>query len=124
MERDDNSIKNHRAPVQGEFRMSRLPLIAEDKMTDAQRAALKIVTGWGRYEKTESAHETTPTGKPRRVWKRNAKGGQVKLGLVEGSVRETPDPSQNEVRLEGRIRKSSRGWVVTLFLRMSSSSRT
>ena len=82
----------------------------------ADASALKIVTSWGRYEKTESAHETTPTGKPRRVWKRQAKGGKVKLALAEAPVGETPDPSQVEVRLEGRIRKSSRGWVVTLFL--------
>jgi len=79
-------------------------------------SALLITASWGKYEQTESAHETTATGKLRRVWKRQPKGGHLVLRLADGPIAETPDASQHEIKIEGRIRRSSRGWVVTIFL--------
>ena len=77
---------------------------------------LVVECSWGRYEKGPSASQETKTGKPRQVWKRTPRAGRKTLVLQDGLVSHEPDERQPEVKLEGRIRKSSRGWVVTLFL--------
>ncbi len=79
-------------------------------------ATLAVECSWGRYEKAASATETTKTGKARQVWKRHPQGGRVVLPLVDGPVNSEPDEHHPEVKLEGRIRVGTRGWVVTLFL--------
>lgn len=86
---------------------------------DASCEALEIEVTWGHYRKTESEVHVTEAGSPKRVWKRRAAGGTVKLGLQRGEVgRLVPDAEQPEVFVRGVVRPptSAGEKIVTLFL--------
>ncbi len=86
---------------------------------DASCEALEVEVTWGHYRKTESEVHVTEAGNPKRVWKRRAAGGTVKLGLVSGEVgRLVPDAEQPEVFVRGVVRPptSAGEKIVTLFL--------
>lgn len=86
---------------------------------DASCESLEVEVTWGHYRKTESEVHLTEAGNPKRVWKRRAAGGTVKLGLVSGELgRLVPDPEQPEVFVRGVVRPptSAGEKIVTLFL--------
>jgi hypothetical protein len=87
---------------------------------DGAVTEIELEARWGRYERQDSATETSEkTGKPVKVWKRVPSGGKQTLALSEGAI--TPfaiDPACPEVLLKGIVRpvlpKGDR--LVTLFL--------
>ena len=86
---------------------------------DASCEALEVEVTWGHYRKTESEVHVTEAGNPKRVWKRRAAGGTVKLGLQSGEVGHlVPDAEQPEVFVRGVVRPptSAGEKIVTLFL--------
>jgi hypothetical protein len=86
---------------------------------DASCESLEVEVTWGHYRKTESEVHVTEAGNPKRVWKRRAAGGTVKLGLVSGEVgRLVPDAEQPEVFVRGVVRPTTAAGekIVTLFL--------
>ncbi len=86
---------------------------------DASCESLEVEVTWGHYRKTESDVHVTEAGNPKRVWKRRAAGGTVRLDLVSGEVgRLVPDAEQPEVFVRGVVRPSTSAGekIVTLFL--------
>jgi len=86
---------------------------------DASCESLEIEATWGHYRKTESEVHVTEAGSPKRVWKRRAAGGTVRLELVTGEVgRLVPDAEQLEVFVRGVVRPptSAGEKIVTLFV--------
>jgi hypothetical protein len=86
---------------------------------DASCEALEMEVTWGHYRKTESEVHVTEAGNPKRVWKRRAAGGAVKLGLEPGEVgRLVPDAEQPDVFVRGVVRPPTAAGekIVTLFL--------
>lgn len=78
---------------------------------------LVVKARWGHYQRGPSANATTPTGQPKRVWRRRAGGGEVRVKLLEGPVEaQKPDPVQPQVVIQGLARRRAEGFVVSLFL--------
>jgi hypothetical protein len=91
--------------------------------------ALDVTAQWGSYARVpKEEHEYT---KPRknhdtagveetkvRVWRRIPRGGRVRLGLKDGTIKPlAPDTHQQEVRIQGAVRTNAKGErLVTLFL--------
>jgi hypothetical protein len=73
---------------------------------------------WGRYLRIKSQTQVNKTGNPASVWKREpVKPASIPLPLVEGSIGTiVPDKAHAQVVLQGRMRRTSHGWVVTIFL--------
>jgi hypothetical protein len=83
---------------------------------DASCASLDVTGSWGRYEKIDNP-DPAATGAHEKLWQRHPCGGTVPLPLVEGDVGPLiPDPTQLEVVIRGRCRKTPSCWLVTLFL--------
>jgi hypothetical protein len=86
---------------------------------DASCESLEVEVTWGHYRKAESEVHVTETGNPKRVWKRRAAGGAVRLSLEPGEVgRLVPDAEQPEVFVRGVVRPPTAAGekIVTLFL--------
>lgn len=86
---------------------------------DASCEFLEVEVMWGHYRKTESEVHVTESGNPKRVWKRRAAGGTVKLSLVSGEVGHLmPDAEQPEVFVRGVVRPTTSAGekILTLFL--------
>ncbi|MFF3855264.1 DISARM system helicase DrmA [Micromonospora sp. NPDC002575] len=82
----------------------------------APETELVVEAEWGRYVR-EHASAPLDDGSQPLVWRRQQRGGEARLTLVEGEV--TPfgiDREQPEVVVRGRIRRHDRQWVVSLFL--------
>ncbi len=78
---------------------------------------LAVEARWGHYQKAPSANAFTPTGEPKRVWKRRAAGGVVHVAIAEGPIAPgAPDPAQPQVTVQGLARRRGQSLVVTLFL--------
>jgi hypothetical protein len=86
----------------------------------ADPAAKQIVVecDWGRYLRIKSQTQVNKLGNPALVWKREpVKADPIPLTLVEGNIKPiTPHKAHPKVVLQGRMRHTSYGWVVTLFL--------
>lgn len=83
---------------------------------DPTCAELTVAASWGRYEKIENP-DPTATGSLERLWKRHPCGGSVAVPLVDGDVGPlVPDPTQPDVLIRGRCRKTPSCWLMTLFL--------
>ena len=83
---------------------------------DEECDEVELQASWGRYER---AHTETDDeeGKPRRVWRRTPAGGALALSMTEGDFGPlTPDASQPEVTVRGRVRRNGGVWIVTAFL--------
>lgn len=81
---------------------------------------IEIAAEWGKYERVASEIHFNAEEEPRRVWRREPRGGVVRLPLRQGEINPLPpDPSEPDVVITGRIR-TRRGhdgdWAVTLFL--------
>lgn len=85
-----------------------------------EATAIRVRTEWGRYRRVKSVTQTNKkTGAPVMVWKREPIQGEplvvpLKNGMI-GPLQPQPsgDPA---VVVQGKIRKTARGWVVTVFL--------
>jgi len=83
---------------------------------DGTCASLTVSATWGRYEKIRNP-DPTATGAYERLWQRHPCGGPKTVPLVEGAVGPIrPDPTQHEVMIRGRCRRTTSCWLVTLFL--------
>jgi len=78
--------------------------------------SLTVTASWGRYEKIPNP-DPTVTGASQRLWQRHPCGGSVTVALTDGDVRPVaPDPTQPDVVVRGRCRRTAQCWLVTLFL--------
>src|SRR6185437_15315139 len=80
--------------------------------------AIQIKAEWGRYKRIKSETQIDRKGNPANVWKRVPIVGEpqtidLKRGVF-GPLR--PRDDDEWVLLQGKIRQSPNGWVVTLFL--------
>lgn len=86
--------------------------------TDAK--AFLVRTHWGRYRRAKSDHQINKrTGAEALVWKRqDIKGEDLLVPLKDGFFGPLlPCPSADpSVLVQGRVRHTPRGWVVTVFL--------
>jgi hypothetical protein len=79
-------------------------------------AALKVSASWGRYEKIANP-DPNATGAHQRLWQRHPAGGSKEVALAEGDIPPfAPDPTQPDVVVKGRCRRTPQCWLVTLFL--------
>jgi hypothetical protein len=87
-------------------------------VVDADVKELVIETGWGRYLRIKSENQVKKDGNPAPVWKReHLIGNPLILQLKDGPVEPyTPRVGQPLVVLQGRMRLTKDGWVVTVFL--------
>ncbi|MCB0027125.1 MAG: DISARM system helicase DrmA, partial [Anaerolineales bacterium] len=84
---------------------------------DAQ--ALHLTVRWGRYRREPGVGEeyTTKQGTQRRIWQRVPTDVTLPpIPLQAGRFTEVPDPEQNEVTVQGLVRRREDGWHVTVFL--------
>jgi hypothetical protein len=90
---------------------------------------LDVTARWGSYARVpKEDHEFTKPRKNRetgqvedtkvRVWRRNPRGGRVRLKLADGVIAPlVPDAQEQQVRIQGAIRTNAKGErLVTLFL--------
>ena len=82
--------------------------------------AVLVKTEWGRYEKKESQTQTKADGSPARAFHRTPHVGEPwRIPLAPGPFgpfypgQKGGDPL---VAIQGRIRKTSNGWIVTVFM--------
>ena len=85
---------------------------------DLDIKTLLIDSAWGRYLRIASEQQVKRDGTPALVWKRQPMPGQpltipVQVGPF-GPL--APHPDQPEVVIEGRLRKTPHGWLLTVFL--------
>ena len=73
---------------------------------------------WGHYLRISSSTQADRNGAPARVWRRvPVIAPDLPLALAEGVIDPTPlHPEHPLVVLQGRMRKTAAGWVVTLFM--------
>ncbi|MFM8443289.1 MAG: hypothetical protein ACKN9W_08110, partial [Methylococcus sp.] len=84
----------------------------------AEAGKIIIEADWGQYLRISSATQTDKHGAPARVWKRKPVMAPVlPLSLREGVIDPLPlHPEHPLVVLQGRMRQTAEGWVVTLFM--------
>jgi hypothetical protein len=87
-------------------------------VADGDAKEIVVECKWGRYLRIKSPTQVNKTGNPASVWKREpVKPASIPLSLVEGSIGTiVPDKAHPQVVLQGRMRHTSHGWVVTIFL--------
>jgi len=87
-------------------------------VVDSHAAQIVIECKWGRYLRIKSETQVNKTGNPASVWKREpVKPEPITLPLAEGPVGTIiPHQAHPLVVLQGRIRRTNHGWVVTIFL--------
>ena len=87
-------------------------------VVESAAKAILIQTHWGRYRRIKSTTQKTKAGTEASVWKReHFIGEDLAVPLKDGPIESLkPLPSVDEhVIIQGKIRSSPRGWVVTLF---------
>ncbi len=79
---------------------------------------IQLSAAWGQYVRQMSEYLVSQkTANPRRVWKRQPRGGKHRLMLVEGPIQPiSVDHNSPDVVVQGLIRKRKDHWCVTLFL--------
>lgn len=91
-------------------------------MLDLDTLAIVIDSAWGRYLRVPSEQQVNRDETPALVWKRQPMIGQpLPITVQDGSfgpLAPCPDPDdgQLEVVIEGRLRKTPHGWLLTVFL--------
>jgi hypothetical protein len=85
---------------------------------DKSATALKVEVRWGQYKREKKEDQIDArTGRPKRVWKRHPKGGQITVKLSKEVIApQTVDPAFPNVYVRGKVRKKDFGIIVTLFL--------
>src|SRR5438445_5884555 len=77
---------------------------------------VRVTANWGTYERIVSEALLTPKGNPKRIWKRSQKTGVTTFALSEGALGPwSPAEDHPAVVVQGKVRKSDKDWVVTLF---------
>jgi hypothetical protein len=86
---------------------------------------LWIMADWGRYTRITSETQKDYKGAPARVWKRQpVMGERLTVELREGTFKRLiPHPDYPDVVVQGKVRDSSIGWVVSVFLVNKQPSR-
>jgi hypothetical protein len=88
-------------------------------VVESEVRAILIQTEWGRYQKIKSATQVNKkTGAEARAWKRTPFIGDplavpLKNGMF-GPLQPRPD-TDSSVIVQGKMRRTPRGWVVTVF---------
>lgn len=79
---------------------------------------IRVTAEWGYYRPDKSDTETTPTGRPKSVWKRRPVQANHTFALQEGELGPwLPEPDeQGGVEVRGRCRRRDGAWSITLFL--------
>ncbi len=89
-------------------------------VVDKAAQTFLVQTQWGRYRRIKSATQTLPSsGAEANVWKREPFAGTpLSVALVEGVFGPiTPRPDTDpDLIIQGKIRNTSRGWVVSVFM--------
>ena len=87
-------------------------------VADSDSKEIVVESEWGHYLRIKSETQVNKTGNPSSVWKREpVKPASITLPLAEGSIGTiVPHKSHAQVVLQGRMRRTSHGWVVTVFL--------
>ena len=88
-------------------------------VVDRDEKAILVHAQWGRYRRVKSETQgKRATGQPAPVWKREPHAPKpLPLELKDGLIGPlSPDESDAAVVLQGKMRRTSRGWLVTLFL--------
>jgi hypothetical protein len=95
-------------------------------VVDGDIKEIKIETEWGRYLRIKSEGQVKKDGNPAPVWKREQIVGQpLILEMKDGPVEPiAPRFSQPLVSLQGRMRRTKDGWVVTVFIINNQLERT
>lgn len=92
-------------------------------VVESAAKAVRVETEWGRYRRVKSTTQINKkTGAEANVWKRqHVVGEPLELPLNEGAISPPDKPLQPRpdtdpaVVLQGKMRKTARGWVVTIF---------
>ncbi len=92
----------------------------------AEVTAIMIEAEWGFYLRTKSTTQLKRDGNPANVWQRNPiVAPPMTVLLKEASIAAQPlHPAHPLVLLQGRMRMTPDGWVVTLFMVNQQEERT
>ena len=92
----------------------------------AETKAIVVEAEWGQYLRVKSAVQQNKDGNPANVWKRNpVTAPAIALSLKDGNIAPRPlHPAHTLVLLQGRMRSTANGWVVTLFMVNQQEERT
>jgi hypothetical protein len=87
-------------------------------VADGDSKEIVVESEWGHYLRIKSQNQVNKTGNPASVWKREpVKPASITLPLAEGSIGTiVPHKAHPQVVLQGRMRRTGHGWVVTIFL--------
>lgn len=87
-------------------------------VVDPEEKAILVKSEWGRYKRITSAIQVRRDGSPALSWKREPVTGEPQaIPLKDGTFGPlSPSQDQPEVILQGRIRQTPDGWIVTVFL--------
>lgn len=92
----------------------------------AETKEIVVEAEWGRYLRIKSATQQKKDGSPANVWKRQSViVAPIPFPLKDGNIAPRPLHTDHPlVLLQGRIRLTADGWVVTLFLVNQQPERT
>ena len=87
-------------------------------LLDLATEAVIIDSAWGRYLRVHSEQQVKRDGTPALVWKRQPMTGQPQpLPMRDGPFGPlAPHSDQPDVHIEGRLRRTAHGWLLTVFL--------
>jgi hypothetical protein len=77
-----------------------------------------VVKGvWGHYYKVASEIHETEQGRPRRIWRRESRGGEIEIDVaVEADGRGVPDPAFEQIELRWTVRHRGERRIVDVAL--------
>jgi hypothetical protein len=87
-------------------------------VVDEAAKAINVECEWGRYRRIHSETQENRSGNPALAWKREPIVAEPYLvALAEGGFGPLPPhPDHPLVLIQGRMRRTTQGWVVTVFL--------
>jgi len=85
---------------------------------DKSAMSLKVEARWGQYKREKKEDQIDArTGRPKRIWKRSQRGGQITVKLSKEVIApQSVDSEFPNVYIKGKVRKREHGIIVTLFL--------
>jgi hypothetical protein len=92
----------------------------------AEATAIVIEAEWGQYLRTKSAKQLKKDGNPASVWQRRPViAPPMTVVLKDAAIAaQSMHPGHALVQVQGRMRMSADGWVVTLFMVNQQEERT
>ena len=87
-------------------------------VVDPEATTVLVKTEWGRYSRVQSDIQKRKDGSPATAWKRQHIDGKPQLiPLRDGTIKPVSScPDQPLIVIQGRIRKTQGGWIMTVFL--------